>query len=137
MSVSHKGQVSPMNGKHHTEETKRLISKNQSNQEGANNPNWQNGISFEPYCMKFNSVYKNGVREQFNNVCFLCGKTEEENGRALDVHHVNYNKQCGCDNTKCVCVPLCMHCHRITSSNRKYWEKLIMNKLKETLLGYL
>ena len=124
-------------GKHHTEKTKRKMSKNHVNMKGANNSNWKNGISFEPYCIKFNASFKRNNRDQFNNVCFLCGKTEEENCRALDVHHVNYNKQCGCDDTKCVCVPLCRSCHMKTNNNRDWWEKLIMSKLKETLLGYM
>jgi hypothetical protein len=103
---------------------------------GIDNPNWLGGISFEPYCIKFNATYKREVRTLFGNKCFLCGKSAEENGRALDVHHVNYNKNCGCDETKCVCVPLCVRCHSKTNHKRKYWERKIKNKLRETLLGY-
>jgi len=104
---------------------------------GKKNGRWKGGISFEPYCIKFNASFKHNNRDQFNNVCFLCGKTEKKNGRALDVHHVNYNKNCGCDNTTCICVPLCHSCHSKTNGNRKYWEKKIMNKLKETMWGWM
>ena len=117
-----------------TEESKRKNSKAHS---GANNYNWQDGISFEPYCIKFNAAYKRMIRERFGNVCLLCSKTPEENGRALDVHHVNYNKMCGCDDSKCICVPLCHSCHMKTNCKRSYWERLITNKLKETILSYI
>ena len=70
------------------------------------------------------------IRKQFSNVCFLCGKTEEENGRLLDVHHVNYNKKCGCDTTKCICVPLGRSCHSGTGADRDYWQALIIEMLK-------
>ena len=32
---------------------------------GDNNSNWHGGISFEPYCIKFNKDYKESVRELF------------------------------------------------------------------------
>lgn len=121
-------------GKRCSEETKQLIS---NSHKGALNPNWQGGISFEPYCIKFNNDYKCKIRILLGNICFLCGKTEEENGKALDVHHVNYNKNCGCDSSKCVCVPLCHSCHMKTNGNRSYWQTFITNKLKETIWGWI
>ena len=95
-----------------------------------NSHNWKGGISFEPYCIKFNNAYKESIRELFDRKCFLCGNTEEDNGRKLDVHHVNYNKECGCDGSKCVCVPLCRSCHMKTNGDRDYWQALIMEMLK-------
>ena len=103
---------------------------------GEEAANWKGGLSFEPYCIKFNKDYKEGIRERFERKCFLCDMTEEGNGRALDVHHVNYNKDCGCDDTVCICVPLCHSCHSKTNGNRDYWQTLIMQKLKNTLLGW-
>lgn len=112
MSAANKGDKNSMYGK-----------------TGDKNPNWLGGISFGKYCHRFNSEYKRKIRERFGNKCFLSNKTSEENGRALDVHHVNYNKDCECDNSKCICVPLCHSCHMKTNSNREYWEKKITNKL--------
>ena len=120
-------------GKTLTDETKRKISEAKK---GDKNHFWKGGISFEPYCIKFNKAYKESVRELFGRKCFLCGKTEEDNGKKLDVHHVNYNKACGCDSTLCICVPLCHSCHMKTNGNRDYWEALISTKLKNTLLGW-
>jgi len=93
---------------------------------GKEHPNWKGGISFEPYCEKFNEEYKESIRNQFGRVCVLCGKTEKENGARLSIHHVNYNKKCGCDGTDCVCVPLCRQCHGKTNYNQEYWEQRIM-----------
>ena len=101
---------------------------------GDNHPAWKGGISFKPYCMKFNKAYKNHIRNLFGNECFLCDMTPEMNGAALSVHHVNYNKSCGCDKTKCICVPLCMGCHSKTGTNRDFWQALIMEMLKPVIV---
>jgi len=96
---------------------------------GEKHPMWKNGISFEPYCPKFNNAFKEKIRDKFDRKCFLCGKPE--NGRRLSVHHVQYEKNCGCDDTlKCDYVPLCGSCHSRTNHNRNKWEKLISQKLQ-------
>ncbi|MCE7738394.1 MAG: hypothetical protein GPJ50_03355 [Candidatus Heimdallarchaeota archaeon] len=41
------------------------------------------------YCFKFNFEFKERVRDFFGRCCYLCNKNEEDNGRRLDVHHVN------------------------------------------------
>lgn len=95
---------------------------------GKRNGMWKGGVSFEPYCPKFNNTFKEKIRDKFNRKCFLCGIPE--NGRRLSVHHVKYNKNCGCDNDlKCDYVPLCASCHGKTNHNRSKWEKLISHKL--------
>ncbi len=96
---------------------------------GENAHTWNGGISFEPYCHKFNEKFKESIREKFGRVCFLCPTTEEENGQKLSVHHTNYNKDCLCDDSDCEFVPLCVRCHSKTNANRDYWEKTIMDKL--------
>ena len=96
---------------------------------GEKNPMWKGGVSFEPYCPKFNEAFKESIREKFNRTCFLCPTTEAENGRKLSIHHVNYNKDCLCDDSDCEFVPLCSRCHTKTNHNRTYWENLIMDKL--------
>lgn len=104
---------------------------------GKNNPSWKNGASFEPYCSKFNEEFKEYIRDKFGRVCFLCPKTEEENGRKLSVHHVNYNKDCGCDNDEtCQFVPLCNKCNAKVNFNREMWEKKIKAKMRNKLNGW-
>jgi uncharacterized protein (DUF983 family) len=100
---------------------------------GENNHGWQGGISFEPYCPKFNEAFRESIREKFGRICFLCPTTEEENGTKLSVHHVNYDKNCLCNDSDCEFVPLCMPCHLKTNFNREYWEEMIMEKLEVML----
>lgn len=104
---------------------------------GAKASNWKGGISFEPYCSKFNEEFKQYIRNKFERKCFLCGKTEEENGKQLCVHHVNYSKECLCDDDKtCQFVPLCASCHSKVHSNRYKWEIYFKDKLKNKLNGW-
>lgn len=105
---------------------------------GENNSAWKGGISFEPYCPKFNFAFKEYIRNKFGRIYFLCRKTETENGRRLSVHHVNYNKDCGCgdDDTTCQFVPLCISCNSKVNGNRNEWEKKIKTKMRNTLNGW-
>ena len=98
---------------------------------GKNNPNWKGGISFGEYCKLFNEPLKDAVRNYFDNNCFECGETIEENGgKKMDVHHINYQKNCGCDNNQfCIYVPLCRSCHSKTNYNRWYWYTHFMTEL--------
>lgn len=107
------------------------------NLRGENSPVWKDGISFEPYCTKFNKEFKEYIRAKFGRVCFLCPKTEEENGQRLSVHHVNYNKNCGCDEDEtCQFVPLCRGCNSKVNHNRPEWEAKINAMLHNKLNGW-
>lgn len=104
---------------------------------GENSPHWKGGLSFEPYCSKFNNEFKEYIRDKFGRVCFLCPTTEAENGQRLSVHHVNYNKDCGCDDDEtCQFVPLCVGCNSKVNINRKMWEKKIKDKMQNKLNGW-
>ena len=94
-------------------------------QQGVPYDKWIDFAINSPYCSLFNEKFKEKIRNLYNRRCFLCGKTEDENDRRLDVHHVNYNKDCLCG-IQCEFVPLCRHCHGMTQGGRKYWEDLIM-----------
>lgn len=94
---------------------------------GENNPSWKGGVSFEPYCKKFNKIKREEIREKFERVCFLCGKNKEENfGRNLSVHHIDYNKMQGCKHSWHL-ISLCLSCHVKTNFNRHYWFNLLNN----------
>ena len=90
---------------------------------GEETPNWQGGISFEPYCIKFDGEFKDRVRDYFNGCCYVCGIGQSEFGRKLDVHHVNYDKMVCCNDVKPLFVPLCRSCHSKTLKDREYWEE--------------
>jgi hypothetical protein len=89
---------------------------------GEDNPAWRGGISFEPYCPKFNNEFKERVRIFFGRKCAECGKTEEENGRKLSIHHINYDKQICCNGKIPLFIALC-HAHNTKANkNREDWE---------------
>lgn len=102
---------------------------------GENAPSWQGGISFGRYCPKFNEAIKEEIREKYGRQCFLCGKTEKENGRKLDVHHIDYEKSRGCSGKRWLLIPLCKSCHAKTGHNREYWENLILTKMRKRKLS--
>lgn len=86
---------------------------------GSNSHMWKGGISYEPYCEKFNNDLKERVRAFFSYRCLECGS--DGNGIRLAVHHVNFNKGTCCDNDRKLFVPLCSKCHGKTNRNREYW----------------
>jgi hypothetical protein len=107
---------------------------------GESSPNWQGGISFEPYCPKFNKEFKERVRAWFNYQCSNC--EEPQNDKKHSVHHVYYNKKACCeqnengeyiyniDGEQVIVignpnkfVALCKSCHAKTNHNRVYWAR--------------
>jgi len=94
---------------------------------GEKNPRWLGGISFEPYCHKFNDGLKESIRERDNRTCQLCGIKEEEHFRKLDVHHIHYDKL-NCDPDL---ISLCMKCNQRVNAKRDYHENLFMEKLRQ------
>lgn len=86
---------------------------------------WKGGISFAPYCPKFNNEFKERVRDFWHRECGICGQTEQENGKKLSVHHVNYNKMACCDDIPPLFITTCNSCHPVTNFNREYWESIL------------
>ena len=131
------GDKNPNYGKVCSEKTKVKISESLKmfGMSGEKNPNWKGGISFFPYCTKFNNALKEEIRDKFGRKCFLCPKTEEDEGRKLSVHHVDYNKEQGCNGVRWLLVPLCMSCNGRANFNREYWQDFITEKLRQE--GYI
>lgn len=137
MSEAKLGERHHMYGKHPSEETRKKMSEASRGEKGSN---WKGGVSFGQYCPKFNDAFKESIRDKFDRTCFLCPTTEKEQmddmrsrGKIpsrLSVHHVNYNKDCLCDDSDCEFVPLCIQCHAKTNSDREYWENMIMEEIQ-------
>lgn len=104
---------------------------------GKNAANWQGGKSYEPYCEKFNADFKNRVRMFFNYSCVLCGKSQNDNGRSLSVHHVSYDKRVCCNDKPHLFVILCNSCHSKTGSKGKRgnWEDFFRELLSKNYSG--
>ncbi len=109
-----------------TEEHKQKIRNNSVSQSGDKNPNWQGGISFLPYCFRFNEKLKEEIRNRDNRICQECGKTESENCKKLSVHHIHYDKE----NCYPDLITLCFSCNNKANFNREYWEEHFMDMLE-------
>jgi hypothetical protein len=94
---------------------------------------WKGGISFEPYCPKFNHQLREKIRERDNRTCQHPDCGIKENGRRHAVHHIHYDKpNCTPD-----LITLCGRCNSKVNANRDYWEAYFMELLKKRgLLGY-
>jgi len=92
---------------------------------GPNHPNWQGGISNFPYPFSFNKRLKEFIRNRDNYTCQLCGITQEENGRKLDVHHIDYDKDNLDPNNLIV---LCRGCNSKVNFNRDFWKNHFINQ---------
>jgi len=100
MSVSKMGENNPMK----RPEVRAKI-------KGENNSSWKGGISFLPYCPKFDNLLKEQYRNLYGRICGYCGKSELENGCRLSIHHIDGNKMQGCDDHDWVLIPLCRSCN--------------------------
>jgi len=125
---SNKGINNGFFSKHHTDEVKKILSELNK---GENHPNWQGGISFEPYSPLWTEELKIKIRQRDNCECQNCGMTQEEHfivaGCDLNVHHIDYNKKnCNEDNL----ITVCLWCNCRANSNRTYWQDFYNNKIK-------
>jgi hypothetical protein len=95
---------------------------------GEKSYQWNGGSSFEPYGVEFNNKFRRAIRKRDNQICMLCGIHREKLNRALDVHHVDYNKKLSIQEN---CISLCQSCHGKTHLNRKHWQKFFQSLLAE------
>ena len=97
---------------------------------GERTSNWQGGKSFEPYPTGWTRKRKRATRERDDHNCQICGITEEDNGRKLDVHHIDTNKK---NLAPSNLISLCNSCHgsKAHGRHRKYWRGI----LKDRILG--
>ncbi len=118
------GQNNPMFGRHHSEDTKEKM---KISHLGERNFNWKGGISNFPYPFEFNEELKESIRERDNHTCQLCDKTQEDEGKKLSIHHIDYAKE-NLDSNNLI--TLCRSCNAKVNTNRKYWTKFFKSKVK-------
>ena len=97
-------------------------------QSGNKHSNWQGGKSFESYGIEFNKKFKRAIRKRDNQICMICMIHREKLKRALDVHHIDYNKMLSIPQN---CISLCNSCHMKTNYNRIHWTKMLQSVLSE------
>ena len=118
------GINNPRYGKHMSPETIIKVS-------GENSVHWKGGISFEPYCPKFNKDLKKRIRAFFKNQCVMCGE-HNWNGHELSCHHVTYNKNMCCDGKQVRFAALCNRHHSMTNhGDRQRWEDMLHRSIEE------
>ena len=133
-SPARKGENSPMFGKTQSEETRQRSS---ATKQGIPYAEWSTYAKDNPYCVKFNETVKEHIREKYDRRCFLCGRLEEDNitytgkQKKLSVHHVDMNKQQGCNGHEWKLVPLCLYCHnsKVPKTLQRYIEYILENEV--------
>jgi len=94
---------------------------------GPLSPTWAGGTSNLPYPFDFNDELKSLIRERDNHICQLCGRTKEEEGKNLSVHHIDYIKE-NLDPSNLI--TLCNRCNSKVNHGRSNWQKFFKRKLK-------
>jgi len=120
-----KGKYNPFWRKNHTEKTKIKMSEKGKLRIGDKSPRWLGGISFEPYGLEFNKKLKYEIRKRDDFICQFPNCGIKENGKAHDCHHISYIKK---DNRPENFTTLCQSCHPKTNTNREYWENYFKEK---------
>ena len=107
-------------GREYSDETRKRISLG----------NGGTGISYEDrdYPAEFYAI-REYIRERDNHVCQVCGVLEDDYYRALDVHHIDYDKK-NCKEINLV--SLCEGCHAKTNpkNKRKFWMEYFSQKVR-------
>ena len=145
------GELNGMYGKKHTKESNKKNSESHIGLKvwnkgltamddkrilnGKDNPNWNNGSSFEPYGIEFNKEKKTQVLERDNYTCQ--NPNCEHLSEGLDVHHIDYDKK---NNSLDNLTTLCDSCHTKTNgkNNREHWiefyQNIMINRIIDCLL---
>lgn len=94
---------------------------------GEKHPNWQGGISFEPYSIEFNGRLKRRIRERDDYTDQLTG------GYGNIVHHIDYDKRnCNPKNL----ITLSRGNNAKVNKNREYWTKYFQEIMKLKSCNY-
>lgn len=96
---------------------------------GPKHPNWQDGISCEPYCEIWtDEEYKESIRERDSHTCQNPACWENCNHLTLCVHHIDEDKK-NCHPWNLISV--CRGCNARAEINREYWIGLYQGIMTE------
>lgn len=96
---------------------------------------WDGFVEEHEYCHRFNEPCRESNRDKYGSDCFICEKPESKNMLSsgknikLSVHHIDMNKQQGCDDHDWNLIPLCASCH--ARVHNKPWQARIEYMLQE------
>jgi DNA-directed RNA polymerase subunit RPC12/RpoP len=94
---------------------------------GEKNPNWKGGIAKLPYKYDF-FLIREYIRKRDKFTCQLCGIEEKNYRRALDVHHIDYDKN---NNKETNLTTLCTSCNSKVNFGREAWKKYFQDKINK------
>lgn len=103
-----------MKGKTLSEEARRNIS---AGKQGIPYDEWEAFAKEQKYCPLFNEACREANRAKYNYECFICGLPQAQNitktgkQKKLSVHHIDMDKNQGCDGHRWKLIPTCMKCH--------------------------
>ena len=97
------------------------------NMTGNNHFNWIDGRSYEPYPAEFSEKLKRQIRERDGYICQACGISQDELGKTLAIHHIDYNKH---NNNPNNLITLCQSCNNKANHNREYWIEYFEEKMR-------
>jgi len=83
------------------------------------------------YGGEFDERLKFQIRQR-DQTCQMCGKTEEENGEALSVHHIDGDKE---NNDPQNLIALCRNCHSKTTCLPDQWELALSLYMEDKVEG--
>jgi hypothetical protein len=132
------GEKNPMFGKHHSEEAR---IKQSCAKQGIPISEFDGFVHQSPYCELWNGEFRERVLGFFGYVCMYpgCEKTQEEEGRRLSVHHVNYDKQTCCRENEEVSsrkfVTLCNRHNLAVNYDRELWERYFIDLINNEYEG--
>jgi hypothetical protein len=112
ISKGKKGKPTKLKGYERSfDQRKKLSAINQ----GVEEDDWTGFASERKYCSKFNDELKLKIRAQYNFECVMCDMTEGESkivyNEVLSIHHIDGNKDQGCNGNEIRMIPLCKKCH--------------------------
>lgn len=108
---------------------KKIGSIRHSGQFKAGHSTWNKGFGTKVrYSYLFTKKIRSLIRERDGFRCQMCGCPQTECLKALDVHHIDYDKK---NDSLRNLISLCKPCHTKTNHNkREYWKQYFLEKVE-------